>query len=551
MKYKFEQCGCEYDVIGDPPAGYGLPLLDFSIKNIDKYYNCVSTWQLIGDGLCKGIFQLESPLGKKWSKRLKPEHMGHLAALTSILRPGCLHSLDEDGISLTEHYCRRKNREEPVEVPHESLEKILEDTYGICPFQENLIKIARELAGYNLSDADELRKAIGKKSEDLIAKTKVKFFEGAIKTGIITKEIAEEIFGWIRKASRYAFCQAHAVSYGLLSYDTAYAKAHFPIGFYTSSLRWAKEKPKFQKEIAELVVDAKHFDINVLPPDLRDLREEFYFNGNTIRYGLRDVKHLGASHYKKLRKACEGLDLGQIDWYTLLCKVMIDLGSTAKYVIECGALDWLGQSRQRMLFELSIVGSLSPKEKECLQANYSLYDNLSDLLHVIPGHSPKRREHIESQVKLLANPPTSLVDSPDYIISIERELLGLPITVTPTSQYGVLPDIISIKDFNGGLGGEAVGFCANIDNILTFKIKNGALTGQTMARLSLSDDTGKIDIPIFPKTYENYKHLLDTEVVLCFYGKRDKKNVSQMIPNHIVEMEFDNEQLEWCLQSST
>lgn len=545
MKYKFD-CGCEYNIIGDAPPGYDIPLLDFSIKNIDQYYNCISTWQLISDGLTKGVFQLESGLGKKWSKRLKPECMEHLSGLTAILRPSCLNSVADDGVSLTEHYCRRKNKEEEITVPHESLEKILENTFGICVFQENLLRIATELAGFNLQDADYLRKSIGKKNEELMAQCREMFFTGADRVKVINKEIADEIFGWIRKASRYCFVKAHAVSYGLLSFDTAYTKTHWPVPFYISSLRWAKEKPKFQKEIAELVVDAKHFDIEVLPPDLRDLQKDFYFNGKTIRYGLTNVKNLGATHYKKIKAKCEEVGL-KPGWYNLLCTLFLDLGSTARHIIACGAVDFTGETRQKMLFDLSIIESLSQKEREWVGANYQGYKTLSELLEHVHTHSPKRREFVDSQLKLLAHPPTSLVDSPDYIISIERELLGLPITVTPTSQYGVLPDIISIKDFNNGSGGNDVGICANIDELKIFKIKNGNLTGQMMARLVLSDDTGKIDVPIFPKTFENYKHLLDNETVLCFYGRRDKKNLSQLIPNHIVEMEFDNEQLEWSL----
>ena len=698
-EYKFP-CECSFADFGEGPAGYSQRLMDFKVQNIGQYYNCPLTWDLLSRGLTKGVFQLESGLGKKWAKRLKPDSIKELSALTAIIRPGTANSLESDGISLTEHYCRRKNKEEPVIAYHPSLDKILEDTYQICVYQESILRIARELASFTLEEADYLRKGVGHKVEDIILDCQQKFLKGCGIAKIVNEEQAKEIFGWIRKASRYSFnkcfsldekiivngkptlisdllkspkkdyysvslrgftpvenrikgiyyrgkqqvfciktetgrkirvtanhkfpttdgnlslnsmyhpisqyqfycnqdgiivpeklsridyiyeeqhtadiemeapyhtllsgsgifsCNSHAVSYGVTSFDTAYIKAHFPIAFFTSYLRGAAEKPKPQKEIAELVVDAKNFDINVLPPDLRDLRPEFYFNNNIIKYGLTDIKRVGNTHFAKAKALLAEINIREANWYTLLCKGMVHLGSAAAQFINAGALDYLGIPRQRLLFELSIMEKFSEKELLWVGQNSHNFNNIKDLLAAASktkkeggaAHDIRRQKVIESQIRLLEQPPFSLVDSPDYIIATERELLGIPITVTPTSQYGVLPDIIQIKDFVNGLGGEAIGFCASVDEYKVFKIKNGNLAGQSMARMIISDDTGKLDMPIFPKTYENYKHLIDNEVVLCFYGSRDRKNLTQFIPNHITEMEFPDESgIDYCQFSS-
>lgn len=192
--HKFD-CGCEFEIDNEGK-------LVININNIPL--TCQTTWDLLGHGDTKGIFQLESQLGKKWTKELKPLNIEHLAALTAILRPGTLKAI-EDGKSLTQHYCDRKNGKDKVEYFHPSLRTILESTYGILVYQEQAMEIAKQLAGFNLKEADELRKAAGKKDAKKMMEVKEKFIAGCIKLGIVSKEEAEHIFGWIEKSSRYSF----------------------------------------------------------------------------------------------------------------------------------------------------------------------------------------------------------------------------------------------------------------------------------------------------------------------------------------------------------
>lgn len=173
----------------------------FDINNFED----PEVWDLICEGRTKGVFQLESNLGKHWAKEVQPRNIKELAALISLIRPGTLLAKDSNGKSMTKVYADRKKGLEPVDYPDDSLEPILGETYGVLVYQEQSMKIAQQLAGFSLKDADDLRKAIGKKKADLMEEMKKTFMDGAERVGIIKKEVAGEIFSWIEKSNRYAF----------------------------------------------------------------------------------------------------------------------------------------------------------------------------------------------------------------------------------------------------------------------------------------------------------------------------------------------------------
>lgn len=193
-------CGCSFPIVQHEPE---LRIkFDPHVENINLA--CPLTWDLFAQGNTKGVFQLETRFGQQYSKQLKPENIEHLAGLMSILRPGCIESV-RDGKNVAEHYILRKNGEEEVDYVHPSLKDILDETYGEMIYQEQSMRIAQEIAGFNLEEADILRKSIGKKKADLMAKVKGMFLEGCEKKGIVSKEVAEQIFGWIEKSQRYSF----------------------------------------------------------------------------------------------------------------------------------------------------------------------------------------------------------------------------------------------------------------------------------------------------------------------------------------------------------
>ena len=201
MTYKFP-CGCEIEVHDEAiKPNDNLPSLSIDYYNLP---DCKATWKLIQTGRTKGIFQLESNLGRKWAKQLAPSNLEEMSALISLIRPGCLRAI-VDGKSMTEHYCDRKNCGAEVKYFHNALEPILKETYGVLVYQEQSMKIAQSIAGFNLQEADVLRKAIGKKKADIMAKVKGGFLEGCHNMEAINDEQATEIFGWIQESQRYSF----------------------------------------------------------------------------------------------------------------------------------------------------------------------------------------------------------------------------------------------------------------------------------------------------------------------------------------------------------
>lgn len=201
-------CGCSFFVIN----GRIQFCADLHRKN-NINFECPYTYQILGEGLTQGIFQLQSPLGVQWCSKLKPENINHLSGLNSALRPGALEAKDEHNISITIHYERRKNNKEKLESFHPVIDDILKDTYGCMLFQEQSMEIAKRCAGFNLQEADILRRGIGHKEPETIAKCKKMFIEKCKETQILSEKQAEEIFGLIEASQRYQFNAS-------LTYDT-------------------------------------------------------------------------------------------------------------------------------------------------------------------------------------------------------------------------------------------------------------------------------------------------------------------------------------------
>lgn len=195
MEYVKFSCGCKFPVVD------GKINLSFDPEEHD--FNCSATWDLIGEGNTKGVFQLESNFGQQYASKLKPRNIEHLAALTSILRPGCLESIGENGKSVTDTYIDCKNGIEEPQYIHPALQPILEQTYGCNIFQEQSLRMAKDIAGLSLEQSESLRKSIGKKDTELMAKVKGIFLDGCRRTGVVNEEIAAKIFEGIEKSQRY------------------------------------------------------------------------------------------------------------------------------------------------------------------------------------------------------------------------------------------------------------------------------------------------------------------------------------------------------------
>ena len=515
-------CGCSFNLINDD-LDQGV-IFDPTIEHINL--DCQRTWDLISDGNTKGVFQLESRLGRSIAKKLKPENIEQLSALIAILRPGTLEAV-RDGKTVTNHYIDKKNGSESVDYFHSCLEPILKNTYGEMVYQEQAMEITKVIAGFNLQEADMLRKAIGKKKPEEMAKVKAKFLEGAKKLDIVSIDEAEQVFGWIEKSQRYSFNKSHSVSYAINAYLSAYAKAHFPRIFFASYLRFAKDKIDPQAEIKELVQNANEMNITVHTPDIRNLNEFFILKDNKIYFGLTDIKGVGSSVFHKLIELSKTVDLAKAGWLDYLFKILLNINSTAaKAIIQSGALAFIPMTRNKMLFEYNLVSSLTKKELEHISTNLHSVKTLNEcfgLLSTMSRVNKNRKKVIEDCSYSLSFPPYSLDDSPEWLADAEDGLLGCSITCSKLDMYDISMTNITCKELKNTVMKENLILGGEIDFINVTKTKSGKNPGQEMAFVTMTDNTGMVDsIVFFPEKYKEHKNLLFAGNIIIVKGNKSK-----------------------------
>lgn len=518
-------CGCSFKIIEKTDS---FPKVVFSPKIEYLNLNCRKTWDLISDGNTKGCFQLESRLGQMMAKKLKPDNIEQLSALISILRPGCLEAI-RDGKTVSNHYIDKKNGLESIDYFHPSLEPILQTTYGEMIYQEQAMEIAQKLAGFDLKEADMLRKAIGKKKPEEMAKLKQKFIDGCSKLKILSVSEADEIFGWIEKSQRYSFNKSHAVSYAINAYLSAYTKAHFPKVFFASYLKFAKDKIDPQQEIKELVKNASEMDVEVRIPDIRLLNKLFIIKDKDIYFGLTDIKGVGESVYEKLIALTKDFDFKNKNWLDICINILLKINSTAaKALISSGSIDFLKKNRTEMLFEFDVLSQLTTKETEYLLSiikNTKKY-SINESMRLLLDHSKvnkKRKDIILGLVDNLLNPPYSLIDKIEWLSDTENSLLGVSISCSKLDSYDISMTNTNCKEFKNSCFTNNVIIAGEIINVNFVKTKNGKNPGAEMAFVSIEDQGGILDSVIFfPEQLQLYKTHLFNSNILVFVGTKSK-----------------------------
>lgn len=515
-------------------------LNDFDIND----FNDQEVWNYICSGRTKGVFQLESNLGRHWSKQLQPKSISELAALISLIRPGCLRAY-VDGKSMTQHYCDRKAGKDKVIYQHGSLESILSETYGVLVYQEQSMMIAQKLAGFDLKEADALRKAIGKKKADLMEQVKGQFLEGSEKLGVVSKEIAQEIFGWIEKSNRYAFNKSHAVSYAINAYWSAYCKLYRPVRFYVTYLNHAYRKPDSQREMKELIIDAKGNDIDVYPPRLNYLFKDFTDDNGKIVFGISHVKNVGDAECAKIAKVKSEHDITKFTWLDCLME-MIYNGKVNKRaaisLMSVGAFN--GEKnhtdRKTMLYEFDSWQQFTAREQQYIYNNYKkftkLYDCVEDMLLNFKLTS-KRQQAIADINQALANPFYGVKDSVATIAQDEESLMGCSLTCNRVDDTEEASYATMCRDIaNGAITGKA-NIVVSISSVRQYKTKKGKNPGQLMAFICAEDSSGMLDsITIFPEAFEEYKDLLVNGNTVLINGEVSKRDKTSIIVNKVKQV---------------
>ncbi len=507
-----------------------LSLIDKSLflikkaKNIDIDVNALSlddekTYKMLSEGDCLGVFQLESSGMRELIVNLNPSKFEDLVALLALYRPGPLQS------GMVNDFVESKNGRKEISYHHPSLEPILKDTYGIILYQEQVMGIASELAGFSMSEADILRGAISKKKRKLLEKQRQKFIDGARIRGI-DGDIAEKIFQLVKHFAEYGFNKSHSAAYAMISYQTAYLKANYPVEFMAALL---SIRMNSQEKVAQYVHETRRMGITVLPPDINESFSDFTVVSNSIRFGLSAIKNVGGNvienieiERKKGGKFKDFIDFCQrVETFVLNRK-------TLESLIKSGTFDSLGQSRM-FLFENfeKITGEVLKIKKDRDRGQFSLFDT---------GGTTQGKLLFDGIIKDGSNKD----EYPQKkLLNFEKEMLGLYISGHPLLEYekalSGLDSIINAASYNDRSNVSIGGIITGIKTIYTKK-------DQQMCFVDFEDIEGSVEVIVFPNVLEKCRDSIAVDRIVNIKGKLDKKEDQiKIISNEIIELEKDRE----------
>lgn len=449
------------------------------------------TFALLGRGETTGVFQLESDGMKRYIKELQPSAFEDIIAMVSLYRPGPMQFI--------ESYIRRKHGIEEVIYDHPLMESSFRETYGIPVYQEQVMQVSKDLAGFTGGEADSLRKAMGKKIAELMEKMKAKFIEGAMKNGV-REEIARKIFQKLEDFAAYGFNKSHAACYASIAYRTAYLKAYYPACFMAALMN--SDSGNIDRITIE-VEECRRMGLNVFPPDINESFPGFAVvkGTNNIRWGLQAIKNVGSEIadiiVKERKQGGQFVDLS--DFLTRINSHAFNR-KTLEALVKCGALDRFGD-------RVTLVGNLDQLVMYNKQAQTEKDRNQSSLFEMTPEMAMQ---------KLELRPAEPVAKS--VLLSWEKELLGLYVSSHPTSLFyeQFSPFTTALKDIPTKADSDIVkvsGVITNIKQIFTKK-KN-----EPMAFVRIEDPTSTLEMVVFPKTYIKVRDKLLPEAFVLVTGK--------------------------------
>lgn len=487
-----------------------------------------ATYNMLCEGRTLGVFQVESPLLATWSKKVQPKKHKDVSLLLALVRPGVLNARAADGKSMAQKVVDRKNGIEEVEYTHEILRRALSNTYGILVYQESLMFICEDIAGWSKIQGLELQKAIAKKKAELVSSLKPKFIEDAVKHGSVTREEATDIYESMEASARYLFNQGHSDGYAMLTYTTAYLKCHYPLEYICSSLELAGSAIDPKEEIAKFVGECRALNINIYGPSILKSSDHFDIIGEDIYFGLADVSGVGESNVATARAAIQSVEnqLGKnidkfiwMDWLVCLGHKITGTpkisGSIFEKWIRAGVFDHIGLSRRQMIHELKNWQLCSPGEHKWARNNYNNYNTLYDLLIAMARTKKEggavtkedRIYYITSIAQSIKYPPTLTRDTIDYLVQNEKELLGIAISCSKLDNFDISLANTTVRDLveNNYLATPAI-MVAELKGFRIVQTKSGKNPGRDMAFLHVIDKEMEYsDLVIFPNEFEKYQ----------------------------------------------
>jgi len=514
-----------------------LTVIDDAIKiikrtrKIDLDINTIpiddpATLELLGKAQTSGVFQVESSGMRDILRKLKPSRFEDLIAVLALYRPGPI------GSGMVDDFIQRKNGKVKVKYDHPLLEPILSETYGIMVYQEQIMKVASSLAGFSLAQADSLRRAVSKKKPELTEQQKKPFVEGSVKNGVPEK-VAERIFELIDYFSGYGFNKSHSAAYAVVSWQTAYLKAHYPVEFMTALL--TSEKDNTDK-IVQYIEECKKMGIKVLPPDVNTSFPSFTVVGfgredAAIRFGLAAVKNVGQAAidsviqgrvkngpFKSLHDFCERVDSRAVNRKTI------------ESLIKCGAFDTMGAHRAQLAAGLDgAMAHAAELQRDRERGQFSLFDL---------GGGGAGTTFQSGATDL---PQTAEWNDTERL-GYEKELIGFYVTGHPLDRHkrdlqnysaGALNDLVKFKDR------EVEGERSKNDILLGGLISAIRITvtkknQERMAIVTLEDLHGKLEVMVWPKVYAECAPLLKQDAIVFIKGRLEwEEDQPRMIASEI------------------
>lgn len=460
------------------------------------------TYELFQRGDTTGVFQLESAGMKRYLRELKPTVFDDIVAMVALYRPGPMQFIDD--------FIARKHGLKQIKFLHPLMEPALKPTYGVLVYQEQVMQISKELSGFTGGQADTLRKAIGKKKIEVMQKMKVDFINGAVKNGANEQEM-ERFWKQLEDFAAYCFNKSHAACYGLIAYQTAYLKAHYPSAFMAALMTSDfDDTDRLSIEISE----CQHMGIDVLPPDVNESFNDFAVvpDGDNrkaqIRFGMNAIKNVGAGAVEEIVRARD-LDGSFADLEDFVSKVNVRVVNrkAMESLTKAGAFDRFGD-RSELLHNMDLILAYAGRlQKEASSGQTDLFGN------VVDDSVARPRLALEKAVTIF---------TPREQLLWERELLGLYLSQHPLSMYETFLEeqtmpMSALKPEHEGRGVVIGGAINDIREIMT---KNGA----KMAFIKLEDKFAELELILFPNAYQQTAGLWERDRVILVRGKISAKD---------------------------
>jgi len=481
---------------------------DFELATIPD--DDARTYEMLGRGETLGVFQLESEGMKRVCVELKPSGLDDIIALVALYRPGPMDWIPD--------FIATKHGRKTPKYLHPKLIPILSDTYGIACYQEQVMQIARDLAGFTMGEGDELRKVMGKKQKDKIPFYREKFIAGCAENGI-GPALAAEIFAFIEPFAGYGFNKSHAAAYGWIAYQTAFLKANYPLQYFAALMSSVRDKTD---KLVEYIEEAKKMGIAVLPPDINESLVDFAVVGSQIRFGLAAVKGIGEGAVDAILATRER-DGKFSDLFNVTQRVETKAANRKVYeaLIKCGALDTLPGNRAQLLDALD--GALDAAARESRDRELGQSSLFGMLEEAAPAFTPALRP--------LPAPSTMVA------LAWEKETLGIFVSGHPLADVaealartGATP----VKDLRGVEDDTPVRIAGQVTGVRRTLTK----AQQQMLIAAIEDMSGSIECIVFPKSYPQLQAAFVEDAIVVINGRLRLRERRGAIPGEETPVEF-------------